>query len=403
MDRAPALNTSNSSVSRPAPLPQIETYPVEFTGSGSEYFRIWIVNVLLIMVTFGIYTPWAKVRAIKYFYGNTLVDGHALDFHGEPKKMLRGTAIVGAFFILYSLAAEVSVIAAVVSVIAFMVIWPPLYRAGLKFRLANTSWRGLRMRLLPASLKEAYFCLTIPNLLLFTPLLVFTLGVDAEGPKQVVDTQVESLMPIAGLGILLFALTLPYFIWRLNRYRIGHSAWGPLRMEFRSEAGAMYKVFLKALAVAVLIVAAFGILVALMVPGLFGGGGLKRAGFGLIFAIIPLFFVFAIVMNVVPRAYLAANLQNLLWSRTGNSSMRFKSELSPWRYIALQIKTYFLIVITLGLYWPFAAVANRRMQVEAVELKSRVSLEQVSDVAQKREQDAAGDAAADLFDFDLGM
>ena len=45
--------------------------PLRFTGSGSEYFRIWIVNVLLTIVTLGFYSPWAKVRRLKYFYGNT--------------------------------------------------------------------------------------------------------------------------------------------------------------------------------------------------------------------------------------------------------------------------------------------------------------------------------------------
>ena len=33
-----------------------------FTGSGGEYFRIWIVNVALTVLTFGIYGAWAKVR-----------------------------------------------------------------------------------------------------------------------------------------------------------------------------------------------------------------------------------------------------------------------------------------------------------------------------------------------------
>ena len=43
-----------------------------FTGNASEYFGIWIVNLLLSIVTFGIYTAWAKVRRLRYFYGNTL-------------------------------------------------------------------------------------------------------------------------------------------------------------------------------------------------------------------------------------------------------------------------------------------------------------------------------------------
>ena len=37
-----------------------ENLSLVFTGSGSEYFRIWIVNLLLMFVTLGIYFPWAK-------------------------------------------------------------------------------------------------------------------------------------------------------------------------------------------------------------------------------------------------------------------------------------------------------------------------------------------------------
>ena len=73
---------------RPAAEPQ--AHGLVFSGSGSEYFRIWIVNLLLTLVTLGLYYPWAKVRKLRYFLGNTLVDGQPLDFHGSPMKMLRG-------------------------------------------------------------------------------------------------------------------------------------------------------------------------------------------------------------------------------------------------------------------------------------------------------------------------
>ncbi len=35
---------------------------IRFTASGSEYFRIWIVNLLLTVLTLSLYYPWAKVR-----------------------------------------------------------------------------------------------------------------------------------------------------------------------------------------------------------------------------------------------------------------------------------------------------------------------------------------------------
>ena len=54
--------------------------PFEFRGNGGEYFRIWIVNLLLTIVTLGIYSAWAKVRRLRYFYGNTYLDGHPFEF-----------------------------------------------------------------------------------------------------------------------------------------------------------------------------------------------------------------------------------------------------------------------------------------------------------------------------------
>ncbi|MBW1865812.1 MAG: DUF898 family protein [Deltaproteobacteria bacterium] len=37
--------------------------PFEFSGSGSEYFKIWLVNIILSVITIGIYSAWAKVRS----------------------------------------------------------------------------------------------------------------------------------------------------------------------------------------------------------------------------------------------------------------------------------------------------------------------------------------------------
>ena len=39
----------------------------EFTGDAKEFFRIWIVNLALSIVTLGIYSAWAKVRTQPLF------------------------------------------------------------------------------------------------------------------------------------------------------------------------------------------------------------------------------------------------------------------------------------------------------------------------------------------------
>ena len=75
--------------------------PVRFTGSGAEYFGIWIVNLLLTIVTLGIYSAWAKVRRLQYFYRHTELAGSSFDFHGRPIKILIGRII--ALLMLFAL------------------------------------------------------------------------------------------------------------------------------------------------------------------------------------------------------------------------------------------------------------------------------------------------------------
>ena len=87
----------------PPPLPVASRSFLEFRGSGREYFGIWIVNLVLSIATLGIYIPWARVRTRRYFYRNTLLDGHSFDYLADPKRLLIGYLIVGVFFILYSI------------------------------------------------------------------------------------------------------------------------------------------------------------------------------------------------------------------------------------------------------------------------------------------------------------
>ena len=74
--------------------------PIEFTGQWGEYFRIWIVNVLLTIVTLGIYAAWAKVRKRRYFCANTRLLGHTFEYLADPLKILYCNLIVVALFLV---------------------------------------------------------------------------------------------------------------------------------------------------------------------------------------------------------------------------------------------------------------------------------------------------------------
>ena len=396
-----SLGIANSAQAIAEPTEQITTTPVTFSGTGGEYFRIWIVNLLLILVTLGIYLPWAKVRKLKYFYNNTRVDDHALEFHGEPKKMFRGMAIVGVFFLVFSWASEISWAAAAIATLVFLVVAPALFRAAMRFRLANTSWRGMRMRFVAQGYAEAYACIVIPLALVLLPGLL--LGLFGSSGSKGREEGMNVMGGTIGVLMLLYAVLLPYFFWRIKRYQHNNYAWGPLTSSYQSGVSATYKIFGMTLAMALAVVVLFSGLLYLVVPALFKGqSGWSGVGAALLF-VVPLMFLFFAVINILPRAYFTANMQNLLWSRTGSKHFRFKSELGSMPFILLQFKNYFLILITLGLYWPFAVIATMRMRVNAISLRTRVDMESLYDAARAREKDAAGDMAADVFGFDVGM
>ncbi len=371
---------------------------IQFTGSGSEYFRIWIVNLLLMLVTLGIYYPWAKVRRLRYFYGSTEINGAPLDFHGDPKKMLRGYALTGVLVGLYSTAGNFSPLAGLIAFILIAALWPALFKSSMQFRLANTSWRGLRFRFTGGvgGAYRAMLPLFIPGVLILVAVLFVP---DGKQPPP------WYLALLGGLAAVML-LAAPWLWWNLKSYQHNHYALAQQQTELRSTVGAFYLVFLKTLGVTLLAIAALvGVVATLGALGAAGvaaprGGGAIGAVFiaAAIGAIVGVF-----VVQLLPRPYFTSRMQNLLWSRTGNSSMRFRSRLEFVSLLGLTLKNWLLMVLTLGLYWPFAAIALARMRLQAVSLTTRVDPDLLIDRARAKEGEAAGDAAGDLLGLDIGM
>lgn len=394
---------ANSVFSRLLRPDQAHHIPLEFTGSGSEYFRLWIVNLLLTLVTLGIYYPWAKVRRLRYFYGNTLVAGHALDFHGEPRKMLRGSVLAGLLFIVYSQALDVSPLAGLIGAVLVSALWPLLLRAALQFRTAHTSWRGMRFGF-AGSTAEAYQALAVPLALSLVPLALMAY-VDAvrSGPKASA-TSVASVWPLVLGGVFaVFLVTLPYFHWRLKKYQHNHYRLGQLQSELRVGPGPVYGVYLRTLGLAVLPALLAGLVVGLLFGGLPGTGRGAPVLFLLLMFLGVLFVVGGLYFYIVVLPYFTVRMQNLVWTKTGNRYLRLRSELQVGRYLALQFKNYLLILLTLGLYWPWAAVANRRMRLQAVTLVSRVDLDELVMAIRPKAGDAAAEMGDELMGLDVGL
>jgi len=114
-----------------------------FEGSGKEYFRIWIVNIALTILTLGIYSAWAKVRTNRYMYANTYLNGSNFEYNADPKRILIGRIIVVTIYALFLLFAQQLMffkIAAGIALVAFIAM-PWLVRQAVSFKLRNTSYR----------------------------------------------------------------------------------------------------------------------------------------------------------------------------------------------------------------------------------------------------------------------
>ena len=144
-----------------------------FTGSGREYFGIWIVNTLLKIVTLGAYSAWAKVRKRSYFYGNTLLNNSTFSYTADPKILFRGWLIAAVFFLLYSVSSKVSPQLSTILVIVFFFILPWLIVKSRLFNLRNSSHRNIHFAFTP-NYRDAYMVfIWFPFLIPFTLGLIF--------------------------------------------------------------------------------------------------------------------------------------------------------------------------------------------------------------------------------------
>lgn len=380
---------------------------IEFTGSGSEYFRIWIVNLLLTLVTLGLYLPFAKARRIRYFYANTHIAGQALSFHGDAWKMFRGFVLLAVLMGVYAIAGHFSQIAALIAFIALCAVWPALWRASMQFRLANTSWRGLRMAF-DGSLKGAYLAVAP----LYLPLIAFVAMTQFAEPPPTgegeADAAAAAAMATQGLLLLaamaVVALMTPWFLTLTKRYQ--HNGFRIASQQARVDlpASRMYGLCVKGTLVALIpgllaVGAGFGIAVAF---GAFKDQEGNTLGLGLmIFMALLLLGYFVCFVMVVP--YFAARMQNLVWSATRSEAVSFTSRLKFRALFWLTLKNWTLVALTLSLYRPFAAVHTARLRLEAVSLTASEDVAQWSARARGGMQDATGDIAGDFFGIDMGL
>ena len=395
----PAPSNPGSAPLAAAPI----AYPLRFTGKGSEYFKIWIVNLLLILVTVGLYYPWAKLRKQKYLHRNLILDGAAFDYHAKPKALFIGMvvalALSGAYFLMGSLD-SLPALLVITGILCALVPW--LIWKAFRFRLAVTTYRALPFKFV-GSLKEAYI-LIAPQFVVLALIDWALMGIK--------DDAAEGLPPSlkwVGIVYLLLLVFVPALHLFLKKYQHNHYQWTSLQTQIDLGYQRMYAEYLKYFGIVFLCVAAFTAAVtafiaamSVSIPKVGPGSGVFS--FAMFFGFIALGLSYAALYAVIASQF-TARFQNLIWNQTTAQGVVFKSELQPWVLFKLYFKNSLLTLITAGIYWPFAAmkVAQLRAASMTVHADAPLMMLAAARLGEAREQNAVGDAVGDVFGVDIGM
>jgi uncharacterized membrane protein YjgN (DUF898 family) len=365
----------------PDPTAVETTVTPAFSGSGAEYFRIWIVNLLLTVATFGIYSAWAKTRRLQYFYRNTHLAGASFDFRGDPMAILRGRIIAVVLVAAYQYAFGFSVKAGVATLAVLLVGLPFMMRAALRFRLANTVYRGLPFGF-GGSVKDAY--------LVYLPAMALLL----------VPGALVALFPgkPAVASVFLLFLVWPVLHAAMKRYQHRNLMYGDQEAGFSVTTGQLSKPYWKVLLVFV------GMVIALVLLGVVMGVMMSKPGRG---GAIAIGIVLTVALILFYLSFLASGLfvvvrvDNLAWSGTSFPGVEITSAMRVRSFLRLQVVNVLLTLLTLGLYRPFAAVRTWRYRLAHVRIYAPHGLEQATLHAQRPAAAAVGDGAADFLGVDL--
>lgn len=315
-----------------------ETRPVsqvtrgEFRGQAGEYFGIWIVNILLTIVTLGIYSAWAKVRRNRYFYGNSFVDGHSFDYHARGSQILIGRAIVFVFFVVVQIVSVFYPLAGIVVPFVVLLALPWLLSRGLRFAARVTSYRNIRFDF-KGTPWGAFVSVILGGMVAF-----FSLGL---------------LAPLASR-------------W-LYRYVFNNLRYGDRSFATDPRIGKLYRAWVPAIIVTLIgaaIAVGLGLMIYAASGAMAGTADEEQPAIQIIATIygtlIPLLIVYAIaavlyrvgVRNVVMNATLLDGRHRLF------------SDMGRRRYLWIVVSNLFVTLLTLGLMRPWAAVREQRYMLK---------------------------------------
>lgn len=361
LDHVPADSADDSGGSASPPI--IIRHRPEFNGRAGEYFGIWFVNLLLSIVTLGIYSAWAKVRTERYFYGNTRLAGTSFDYLADPFAILKGRLLAYAVLIALGLSSRFSPGLYLVLILVVSALMPALIVLGLRFRARNSAWRGIPFGF-DATAGSGY-----------GPFLGWPL--------------------LAGLSLF---MAYPVMVMRQHAFVVGGHRFGLRHFGFKGDLGNYYIPFIVAAGINMVgFMGFFGLMVVLGVASAGGDPAGAMAGAGLIAGMVLLYagmFAAGIFMRV--------RYTNMFWNNTHIAGHRFESTQRARDLLWIYFSNTIAIVCTVGLAVPWAMVRLARYRAGHFALVANGSLDDFVATSEGRPA-SFGEEMVDALDVGIEM
>ena len=346
-------------------LPETAPRPVEhrfeFSGDVREYFRIWIVNLALSVVTLGIYSAWAKLRTHRYFYANTWVANSPFQYLAQPIPILKGRIIAVAIFGSYVLSGHFSVKLQLALAGVIVLIAPWMVVRGLRFHARYSAWRSLNFRFV-GTYGDAYF-----RYLLLAFVIPLTLG-----------------------------FGYAYVKWQQRQFVVTGHRYGGKEFKFEATAGDFFPPYLVAMgSLVVLMVVVFFILFQVMMADHIAG--VPPAPWKL-YSVLSIEYLGFFVIGT----YIVSRITNLVYNKAVLAGHRFISTLGAREMMWLYASNTVAILFSVGMLIPWAMI--RMAKYRAAHLSLFVNGDLDVFVAEASAEEGATGAEMDmLFDVDLGF
>jgi len=339
-----------------------------FKGTTKEWFGIWIVNLLLSIVTIGIYSAWAKVRTKKYFYGNTFVGGRNFDYHATGGQILKGRLIIVAAIVGFQIILTIQPFVGLVLLFGLILLFPWLITRAMVFNARMTSFSNVRFDFVGTYWRAAVVYLLYPILITLT----------------------------------LF-ITLPILDRTIDRFTIDNHLLGTAEFKMDAPLIAFYKAAGLALfwvvSVAAVASLTIGSAIQLTPDTLMALGSDPTT----VMLIMLTFFAVFVIGFIPARFIYGALTRNVIYSNTTLSGGHvLRSNVKATNLFLIALSNMALVILTLGLLLPWAQVRMVRYLSNHTGIKLGSSLDDFIGTEQEKAT-VLGDAYSDIEGIEVGL